>query len=429
MTQHTQSTQGKLDPAWVAAVTGGRPGPEAAPARDLRWDTRELAAGEAFVALPGARTHGNAFLAEAAAKGAAFLLTDQAHPRAVRVPDAYRALVRLGRALRDRFPNPVIGVTGSVGKTSTKEAIAQGLGFSAPEGNLNTPPALARFFLHLGRPQGAVVELGIDRPGEMDDLLALADPTLGVLTAVAPAHLEGLGSLEAVAREKTKLLRHAPLKLAEHELAERLGLAAETYGFSPGARFSGRDLVLLPEASEFRYQNLRVRLPYPGRGVALAALAALAVAELLGRPPAEVAERLAGLKLPPGRMEVQRRGPYRVLFDAYNANPASLAAGLEVLARQPGRKVAVIGEMKELGEKAPLYHQRAALEAARVADLVVFVGGYAELMAEVAGGLAAQSTEEASTLLKAHLRPGDSVYLKASRALGFEKLLEVFDAG
>ena len=424
MTQHAQTTQTKLDPAWVAAVTGGRPGPQAAPAADLRWDTRALAPGDAFVALPGARTHGNAFLEEAVAKGAAFLLTDRPHPKAVVVPEAYPALIRLGRALRERFPGEVIGVTGSVGKTTTKETIAQGLGLAAPEGNLNTPPALTRFFLHLTPGPGAVVELGIDRLGEMDDLLALANPTLGVLTAVAPAHLEGLGSLEAVAAEKAKLLAHAALKLAEHGLAERLGLEAETYGFHEAARFSGRDLTLLPEASEFRYQGLRVRLPYPGRGVALAALA---VAELLGRPVAEVAERLAELKLPFGRMELLKRGPYRVLFDAYNANPASLAAGLEALARQPGRKLAVIGEMKELGEQALAYHREAAKRTAQVADIPIFVGGYAEAMAEAAGGHAAHDLKEAEALLKSLLRPGDTVYLKASRALGFEKLLEVFD--
>jgi len=424
MTQHTQKT---LDPAWVAAQTGGTVGPEARPARDLVWDSRQVTPGAAFVALPGARTHGNAFLEEAASKGAAFLLTDRPHPRAVRVADPYRALLLLGRALRDRFSGPVIGVTGSVGKTSTKEAIAQGLGLAATEGNLNTPPALARFFLQLTEAPGAVVELGIDRVGEMDDLLALSHPDLGVLTAVAPAHLEGLGDLETVAREKTKLVRQAPLALAEHSVAERLGLKVMTYGFAEGARFRGRDLRLGPEGTAFSYQSLRVRLAYPGRGVALAALAALAVAELLGRPVAEVADRLAELKLPPGRMELRKIGPYRVLFDAYNANPASVRAGLEILARQPGRKLAVIGEMKELGTRAAEYHREAAVEAARVADRVLFVGAYAELMAQAAGGEAAASLEEARAKLRALLRPGDTVYLKASRALGFEALLEVFD--
>ena len=417
-----------LDPAWVAAVTGGRAGRDAEAATDLVWDSRRVEAGAAFVALPGAQSHGNAYLEDALNRGAAFLLTDQPHPKAVRVEDPKTALLRLGRALRERFSGPVVGVSGSVGKTTTKEAIAQGLGFAAPPGNLNTAPALARFFLHLGPAPGAVVELGIDRPGEMDELLALAAPGIGVLTAVAPAHLEGLGSLEGVLREKAKLLEKTPLALAEHGLAQRFGLKALTYGFDPEARFRGTGLTLHADRTEFAYGGHRIRLPYPGRGVALGALAALAVAEVLGLRIAEVAERLGSLTLPPGRMELKTLGPYRVLHDAYNANPASLKAGLEVLARQPGRRVAVIGEMKELGREALRYHLEAAQAAAQAADLTLFVGAYAQAMAEAAGGLAASSLEEAKAKLQRMLRPGDTVYLKASRALGFERLLEVFGA-
>ena len=412
----------------MARVTGGAAGPEAEPARDLHWDTRELTPGAAFAALPGSRTHGDRFLDEAVRRGAAFLLTERPHPKAVRVSDAKRALIKLGRALRERFGGPVIGVTGSVGKTSTKEAIAAALGFEKTPGNLNTPPALARFFLHLKESSpGAVVELGIDHLGEMDELLALAAPEVGVLTAVAPAHLEGLGSLEAVAREKGKLLTKAKTALVEFEAARRFGLKGLTYGFSKGADFRGEKLELYPERTEFSYRGHRVVLPYPGRGVALAALAALALAELLGRPLDEAAERLSTLRLPPGRMEVRRLGPYRVIFDAYNANPASLAAGLEVLARQPGRKVAVVGEMKELGERSLAFHLEAARRAREAADVVLFVGPYAEAMAEE-GGLFARDLEEAKEALKSLLAPGDVVYLKASRAAGFERLLEVFDA-
>ncbi len=416
-----------LTPDFVARATGGRPGVGAGPARDLVWDSREVCPGAAFVTLPGALRHGNEFLEEALGRGATLLITDRDHPRAVRVRDPYRALIRLGRALRNRYPGPVIGVSGSAGKTTTKEAIAQGLGFSAPEGNLNTPPALARFFLHL-KPQapGAVVELGIDRPGEMDDLLALAAPQIGVLTAIAPAHLAGLGSEEIVAREKAKLLEQSETALVEYETARRWGLKGRTYGFGEGARFRGRGLKFGPEGTRFRYGALTVHLPYPGRGPALAALAALALAEVLGRPLAPVTERLAGLKLPPGRLHYRTLGPYRVLDDAYNANPASVAAGLEVLAAFPGPRLAVLGTMLELGEAAERYHEEAARAAARVAEKLLFVGPFAEAMQKAAGrGMAAADLAAAREALAELAEPGDLVYLKASRAVGLEGLLEV----
>ncbi len=426
MTQDTQT----LDPRWVARVTGGEAGPEAGEASDLVWDSRAVTPGAAFVALPGARTHGNRFLDDATARGATLLLTDRPHPKAVRVADPYRALLALGGALRKRFPGPVVGITGSVGKTSTKAAIAQGLDLAAPPGNLNTPPALARFFLRLDpKAPGAAVELGIDRPGEMAELLALAAPEIGVLTAVAPAHLSALETEAAIAREKGRLLRSAETALVEVKTARRWGLPGRTYGFDPAADFAASDLALTEAGTRFTYRGHRVALPYLGEGVALAALAALALAEVLGRPLAEVADRLAGLKLPPGRMQLLRRGPYRVVHDAYNANPASVAAGLRAIAALPGRKVVVLGEMKELGAAAERHHREAARTAAGVADALVFVGAYARAMAEAAGrGLAVQDLAGAEAALADLLRPGDLVYLKASRAVGLERLLEVLDA-
>jgi UDP-N-acetylmuramoyl-tripeptide--D-alanyl-D-alanine ligase len=389
-----------------------------------------LTPGSAFVALPGQRTHGNAYLDDALARGAAFLLTDQPRPQAVEVHDPYQALLQLGEALRKRFPGTVVAVTGSVGKTTTKEALATALGFPAPEGNLNTPPALTRFFLHLSQTAvGAVVELGVDRIGEMDELVKLASPEVGVLTAVAPAHLEALQDLETIAREKEKLLAFSRIRIAEVKAARWLRLdRVRTYGFSPEADFHGEELAYGLWGGRFVYRGLKVHLPYPGLGAALGALAALAVSEVLGENPREVAERLAELRLPPGRVQVLRRGRVTLVNDAYNANPASVAAGLDLLRRFPGRKVVVLGEMRELGERAPFYHRKAAKEAAAVAEVLLFVGSYAKAMRDAAGrGKVAADLDEAQSLLKQSLRPGDVVYLKASRAVGLERLLEVVD--
>ncbi|AEB12179.1 UDP-N-acetylmuramoyl-tripeptide--D-alanyl-D-alanine ligase [Marinithermus hydrothermalis] len=419
----------RIDPNWAAAHTAGVAAPAAEAARDLVWDSRQVTPGAAFVALPGTRTHGNAFIEDAVARGAAFVLTDRPHPKAVQVQDPWQALLRLGRALRDRFPGPVVGVTGSVGKTTTKEALAQGLAWPAPEGNLNTPPALARFFLHLP-PQapGAVVELGIDRVGEMQELVFLAQPTIGVLTAIAPAHLEALGSLEVVAREKSQLLQASRVRIASTQAARYLSLPeVRTYGFEEGT-FQGRDLTITPEGTRFRYGQRTLHLPYPGYGPALGALAALAVAEVLGQDLDQVCQHLEALRLPPGRMHLVRRGGVLFIHDAYNANPASVRAGLESLDRFPGRKIVVLGTMKELGPQAEAYHLEAARLAARVAQRAVFVGEYAPQMARLfEGALAVTDAETARQALKAQVRPGDVIYLKASRAVGLERVLEGWD--
>lgn len=419
-------TGGELRPEWVAQLTGGKAYPGVRAAHDLHWDSRQVGPGVAFFALPGSKAHGRDFAHEALAKGAPFVVTDQGHPGAVQVRHPERALLVLGRALRDRFGGTVVAVGGSSGKTTTKECLAQGLGWPAPEGNLNNAPGLARFFLHLGEAPGCVVELGIDRPLEMAELTYLARPNLGVLTALGAEHLEGLGSLENVIREESWLLWASPVRLASAQAAEQLRIPGlKTYGIGEGD-FQARDLELALDSSQFRYGELRVRLPYPGLGAVLGALAALAVAEVLGQPLGETAERLAWLKLPPGRMQQLELGGIRFLNDAYNANPLSLKAGLEFLQTQPGRKWLVLGQMAELGEEALRYHLEAAHWAAQVSPHRVFIGPFARAQAAEVGGVALETLEEAIQFLQQNVQPGDLVYLKASRSVGLERLLELW---
>lgn len=421
----------EITPEWVAEATGGRLHPGGKPVRDLHWDSREIAPKSLFVALPGKRVHGRAFVGEALAKGAHLALSDRPGPATVEVADTHRALLSLGSALRDLFPGKVVAVGGSSGKTTTKEALAQGLGYAAPPGNQNTLPPLARFFLKLSpKAPGCVVELGVDRVGEMSELMGVAKPHLAVLTTLGEEHLEAFGNLEGVVREEAGLLS-APLALVSQQAAQvlkahGLGQDLPTYGFA-AATFRGEDLELSLRESRFRYGSLRVRVPYPGLGPALAALAALAVAEMLGMDTEEVAERLAHLVLPPGRMEWKERDGVVFLNDAYNANPLSVKAGLAWLAQQPGRKWAVLGEMRELGEEALRLHLEVAEEAARLGLRPLFLGTYAKDQAAL-GGEALESVEEAFRWLKARVRPGDLVYLKASRSVGLERILQLWDA-
>lgn len=420
----------ELTPEWVARTTGGRLHPGGRPVRDLHWDSREVGPGSLFVALPGAKTHGRRFAEEALARGAHLVLSDRPGRATVEVNDPQRARLRLGRALRDLFPGTVVAVGGSSGKTTAKEALAQGLGFPCPPGNQNTAPPLARFFLTLSpTAPGAVVELGVDRVGEMAELMELSHPHLAVLTALGEEHLLAFGDLEGVVQEEAGLLS-APQVLVSLQAAEVLFAFGRrgpwpTYGFGE-ATFRGEDLELLPQESRFRYRGIRVRLPYPGLGPALGALAALAAAEILGYGVEGVAERLSGLRLPPGRMERREIGGVVFLHDAYNANPLSAKAGLAWLAAQPGRKWAVLGEMRELGAKALELHLEVAEEAARLGLSPLYLGPYAKAQAAL-GGAAAEDLKDALRWLKERVRPGDLVYLKASRAVGLERILELWD--
>lgn len=416
----------ELQPEWVARLTGGRVHPGTTVAHDLHWDSRQVGPGVAFFALPGAQTHGHAFGLQAMQAGAAFVVTDLAHPGAVQVAKPERALLAVGRALRDRFTGKVLAVGGSSGKTTTKTCLAQGLAWPAPEGNLNNAPGLTRFFLHLGPAEGCVVELGIDRLLEMAELAYLARPDLAVLTGLGVEHLEGLGSLENVVREESWLLQVSPLRLASMQAAEFLSLPdLKTYGIGTGDfRAEGVEMGL--DSTRFRFEGHTITLPYPGVGPAMGALATLAAACMLGKPLVEVVERLAALKLPPGRMQRLRLGEVEFIHDAYNANPLSFQAGMAFLQAQPGRKWLVLGRMAELGQEALQHHLEAARLAARVSPHLVFIGPLAQQQAAEAGGTALETIEEAVLFLSQRVRPGDLVYLKASRSVGLERLLELW---
>ncbi|MCX7783478.1 MAG: UDP-N-acetylmuramoyl-tripeptide--D-alanyl-D-alanine ligase [Meiothermus sp.] len=416
----------ELQPHWVASLMGGKVHEGATVAHDLHWDSRKVAPGVAFFALPGAQTHGREFSPQALQAGAAFVVTDQAHPGAVQVERPERALLTVGRALRERFSGTVLAVGGSSGKTTTKECLAQGLGWPAPEGNLNNAPGRTRFFFHLEQGPGCVVELGIDRLLEMAELTYLARPDFAVLTSLGVEHLEGLGNLENVIREESWLLQVSLLRLASTQAAELVRLPGlKTYGLEAGDfRAEGVEMGL--EATCFRFEGRFVTLPYPGLGPVLGALAALAATRMLDKPLADTIERLAALRLPPGRMQRLRLGGVDFIHDAYNSNPLSFRAGMEFLQTQPGRKWLVLGRMAEVGEGALKHDLEAAELAATISPHLVFIGQFAPQQAALVGGTAVETLEEATDYLAGQVRPGDLVYLKASRSVGLERLLELW---
>ncbi len=387
----------------------------------------------------------------------------------VRVDDTLAALGRLGRYYRRSIIGgsaTVIAVTGSNGKTTTKTMIAHVLG-----ARLKGRASIKSYNNAIGVPltllasepgdDFVVCEVGTNAPGEIDALARLIEPDIAVITGVSPAHLERLGSIERIVVEKTSLLYHVrsegcALVNADHELLRRAveanpefaKLRRVTFGTWAGADLRLTDLRVEPCAPEREQavfsplalemsvnERFRYRLNVCGRHNAWNALAAIGVARRLGLEHEEIAARLDTFRLPDMRLQCERIGRLTLINDAYNANPASLAAALEVLSEvpAPGRRVLIVGEMRELGPaSAALLREAAECIAAGGVDVVVAVGEHAKttgrIVQERSGGAIEThvyaTTPLAKRRLTMHLRADDTILVKGSRALKLEALAE-----
>ncbi len=442
------------------------------PVRGGAVDSRRVEPGNAFFALPGERTDGHQFLPDAAARGAAALvvsrdlLDDELDGLAalaeggvsiVRVPDSLRALHAVAGAWRSRFTPVVVGVTGSVGKTSTKEAVATVLAgrwdVLRSEGNENNEIGLPLTLLRLDRSHDvAVVEMGMYVAGEIAELAAIARPVVGVVTAVRGVHLERAGSMDEIERGKGQLVEALPDDGAAvlngddprvRRMASRTRARAITYGFDPGndvvadavepAGAEGSRFVLRTGtgASAFAPAATAVRLPVPGRHSVENALAAAAVGLVLGLDSGTVVAGLERGWSAPHRTQLIRAGGWLLLDDSYNAGPDSMMAALDLLTTLPGRHVAVLGQMLELGPDASALHREVGRHAAGRADLVVVVGEGAR---PIAGGareagmppeLVVEVPDRTAALgrLGSLLAAGDTVLFKGSRGAALDELV------
>lgn len=423
--------------------------------RAVRIDSREVQLGDLFVALPGEHHDGHNFLSDAVARGAHGLLAQRpptAPPPGVvtyMVNDTLQALQRVAGEHRRRLPVKVIGVTGSVGKTTTKEMTASVLRrryrVLKNEANFNNEIGLPLTLLQLSaRHERAVLEMGMYGPGEIRSLCELARPEVGVITNVGPVHLERLGSIEAIAAAKAELVESLPKEGAavlngDDPLVK--AMAAKTrarvllYGTSADCEVRGVDLdshglrgIAFTMICERRRVRVKTRLP--GRHLLYNALAAAAVGLLEGMTPDELAEALARARVPL-RLRVYRgRNDSTILDDTYNASPASMLAALELLADLPGRRIAVLGDMRELGSEEKEGHRMVGREAAQVAQVIYAIGELGHLIGEEArrAGHPAvslwSSKEEAARHLAENLAVGDVVLLKGSRAMALETMLK-----
>lgn len=450
--------------AEAAAAVGGRliAGPAERRIDGVSTDSRTIAPGELFVPIRGERFDGHAFLADALRKGAAAVFVEAGRQAelpplgqacAVAVSNTLGALQDLAAWHRSLFSGPVVAVTGSNGKTTTKDMIAAVLAerfrVLATAGNLNTEIGLALTLLQRDAAHEAVVlEMGMRGRGQIAALAAVARPSIGVVTNVGPVHLELLGTIEAVALAKRELVEALPaggVAVLNADDARVAAMAAHTqarvvtYGFGPGAQVRAEDVRSCGlDGVAFRLVceqgGAEVSLPLPGRHNVANALAAAAVGLSCGLDPESVARGLSAVRPSGMRMQIERlAGDVVVLNDAYNASPLSMAAALQALADLPAaRRLAVLGDMLELGPVSQEAHLRVGeLCAAHGVDLLVTVGERSRDIARgaVRAGMApsavtsAADAEEAARIVCAAVRPGDVVLVKASRGMALERIV------
>ena len=431
----------------MAAITGAAFRGANVRVKGLSTDTREIRSGMLFCAIRGEHFDGNNFLEAAATRGAAAALAERdcsALPTLV-VPDTVQAMQRITANWRQRFDIPCVAITGSNGKTTVKEMLARILSRDgqvlATAGNLNNhigvPLTLARLDEAHTR---LVLELGANHVGEIASLAQIARPLVGVITIIAPAHLEGFGSIDGVARAKGELIESLPpdgtavvngdgpyqqlwRHLAGSRRLIRFGFTSDVdvrVSYQPCAEGSRLRLVVAQDSEE-------VLLPLAGRHNAANAAAACAGAMALGENLSDIAAGLATMRPVAGRLSPRRGGRgERILDDSYNANPSSLAAALDVLCEGDGQHWLVLGDMAELGEDADAAHREAG-RAARMAgvDHLWCVGRLSRLAAE-AFGVGARHFDDKEQLVATLVKLLDAeatVLVKGSRSAGMESVV------
>ena len=405
----------------------------------LKTDSRQIAPGDLFVAVGG----GGAYADEALASGAAAALVPT---------DAFAALAALARAVRDRSRARVVGITGAVAKTSTKDILAALVRphrrTVAAEGSQNNEVGLP---LTLGRleedTEVAILELGMRGLGQIAELCEVAQPDVGVITKIGPVHLELLGTVERVAQAKAEVVAALPTgAVAVVPAGERL---LEPYldrddiqitRFGNGGDVQLLSFIPLEDGSRVEVdafgERLDLEFPFASRHNAVNALAAVAAYHALDLPLAEVGRGARHVRLSRWRgEEVPLPGGGVLINDAYNANPLSMVAALEHLAERAAgrRRIAVLGEMAELGPDAAAFHREVGDAAARTGvDALVAVGPLARAYLDGAAGVpvveSVASADDALRALRGILAPGDCVLVKASRSVGLESVADALAA-
>lgn len=429
-------------------------------------DSRTIRAGELFVAIHGPSHDGHDYVAAAMERGAVAAMVAEPllsrypgwiQDRCIAVPDTLAALHALARAVRKEWGGKICGITGSVGKTTTKEILAALLGAKLrvlkTEGNFNNEYGLPLTLFRLEEThEVAVLELGMSFPGELKRLAAIALPDVAIETRVAPAHLLNFASVDEIALAKRELIEGlrgpasvAVLNADDRRVAAMAAVAPGRvifYGAEKPAEFIAEEIAdrgALGSSFTLVHKGKRtpIEMPLPGRHVVMNALAALAASSVWGIGPAEAQKVFPGLRTPSMRGELIRfANGFALINDSYNSSPAAFEAMASLLAATPGyqRRILAAGEMRELGTSSQELHRQGGEFAGKTGkiDFVIGVQGDAAQIVEgaVAAGLPREKTKffaappEAAEFLAGFVRPGDLLLVKGSRSVKMERIVE-----
>jgi UDP-N-acetylmuramoyl-tripeptide--D-alanyl-D-alanine ligase len=415
-------------------------------------DSRTTNPGDCFFALRGPLKDGHDYVENVVEKGAALAIVERpvnANILQLIVPDTLAAMQRLARKARERWGGMVVGVTGSAGKTTVKDAIASLLNVQLRTGrtigNYNNQFGVPLSILRLPDDcKAAVIEMGMNHAGEIRELARIAIPQIGVVTNVGWAHTEYFeNGIEGVAMAKRELIEELPaggiaVLNADDARVREFGRVHPgrtiLYGISEAAEVRAEDLRLCPDGAHFRCLGVDFESPLAGRHGVSNVLAAIAVSVALGIQPERLRDAVRTLATGKMRGERSVRNGITIINDCYNANPEAMRSMLEVLRGTPARRrIAVLGEMLELGREAGNLHRDIGQFAAEQGiDALLGVRGAARFMVEgaVEAGMSDsaasffESPEEAGNFLRSYVRPGDAVLFKGSRGVQMEKALE-----
>jgi UDP-N-acetylmuramoyl-tripeptide--D-alanyl-D-alanine ligase len=436
----------------IAEIIRAEQPPQAGSVSGWSIDSRTIARGDCFFALRGPTHDGHDFIASVFESGASVAIVEQISDvpgLQFRVPDTTVALQTLGRGARQIWGGTVIGVTGSAGKTTTKDTIAGLLSTTFPTGrnlgNLNNHLGLPLSILRLpDDSKVAVLEMGMNHEGEIRDLSAIAKPQIGVVTNVGWAHTENFpDGIEGVARAKGELIEALPQNgtaVLNADDAHVRGFSKlhtgrnVLFGFAEDTDVRAENVTLTPEGAQFRALGVNFKSPLAGRHGVSNVLAGIAVAHVMGIAPEKLRDAVRSLS--PGKMRGERsvRNGITIINDCYNANPEAMRSMLELLRDTPARRrIAVLGEMLELGgEAGPLHRNIGRFAAEQGIHAVIGIRGAGRWMVDEAiaaglsGGAASffETPEQAGEFLRHYLQPGDAVLFKGSRGVHVERAID-----